>query len=616
MANVLPVFRPFVTIFARYQTGFDSPFLCSVLYQRYRSISMRKSFSNRLKGSILLLSCTFIVSAAHAVAPKAIIDDSGMVASRSALASAVGAQILADGGNAIDAAVGVGFAMAVTYPSAGNIGGGGFMVIHLADGTVIANDHRERAPSTASKDMFLDDEGQLVKGLSTASHLAVGVPGTVAGLLDVLERYGRLDRKRVMQPAIDLAANGFVLDRDLADQFARRQEAFAQYPASAAVFSKDSEPYKMGDRFVQTDLANTLQRIQKLGKAGFYQGTTADLLVAEMRRGGGLISHQDLLDYRSSWREPIRGTYRDHEIVSMPPPSSGGILLVQMLNMLEPYDIASMGYGSAQSIHLMIEAERRAYADRAEHLGDSDFYPVPINELISKDYARKRFANFDPKRASISADIGAGDIPYESPETTHASVMDKEGNAVAYTTTLNLSYGAKMVVSGAGFLLNNEMDDFSAKENSPNAFGLIGRRANAIEPGKRMLSSMTPTIVRKHGKPVLVTGSPGGSTIITTTLQVVLNVIDHGMSLSDAVSSPRFHHQWQPDRVMHETYAFSPDTKALLQSMGHKQLIAIPAFYGSGIGDANSVMKNAQGLHGMADPRNAGAAIGPSQLDQ
>ena len=577
---------------------------------------MGKSLANRLKGSILLLGCTLCVGAVHAVAPKAVIDEGGMVASRSALASEVGAQILADGGNAVDAAVGVGFALAVTYPSAGNLGGGGFMVIHLADGTVIANDHRERAPGAASKDMFLDAEGQLVKGLSTASHLAVGVPGTVAGLLDVLERYGRLDRKRVIQPAIDLAAKGFVLDRDLAAQFARRQEVFAKYPASAAVFSNGDELYKMGDRFVQTDLANTLRRIQKLGKDGFYKGATADLLVAEMQRGGGLISHDDLIEYQSSWREPIRGTYRGHEIVSMPPPSSGGILLVQMLNMLEPHDIAAMGYGSAQSVHLMIEAERRAYADRAQHLGDADFYPVPVSELISKDYARKRFADFDAKQASVSADIGAGKIPFESPETTHASVIDKDGNAVAYTTTLNLSYGAKMVVTGAGFLLNNEMDDFSAKENSPNAFGLIGREANAIEPGKRMLSSMTPTIVRKDGKPILVTGSPGGSTIITTTLQVVMNVIDHDMSLSDAVASPRFHHQWLPDRVMHETYAFSPDTKALLQGKGHKQLIAIPAFYGSGIGDANSVMHDEQGIQGMADPRNAGAAVGPSQLSQ
>ena len=576
---------------------------------------MHKSFVRWLQHWLFWVGCGF-AGFVHAVAPKAVMDAGGMVASRSALASEVGAQILADGGNAIDAAVGVGFAMAVTYPSAGNIGGGGFMVIHLADGTVIANDHRERAPGAASKDMFLDGEGQVVKGLSTASHLAVGVPGSVAGLLDVLERYGRLDRKRVMQPAIDLAAKGFVLDRDLAGQFARRQKAFAQYPASAAVFSNAGELYESGDLFVQTDLANTLRRIQKVGRAGFYQGETADLLVAEMRRGGGLISHEDLLDYRSSWRQPIRGTYRGHEIVSMPPPSSGGILLVQMLNMLEPYDIAAMGYGSAKSIHLMIEAERRAYADRAQHLGDADFYPVPIARLISKDYAQQRFADFDPAKASVSADIGAGNIPYESPETTHASVIDAQGNAVAYTTTLNLSYGAKMVVTGAGFLLNNEMDDFSAKEDSPNAFGLIGRKANAIEPGKRMLSSMTPTIVRKDGKPLLVTGSPGGSTIITTTLQVIMNVIDHGMSLSDAVSSPRFHHQWLPDRIMHEGFAFSPDTKALLQAKGHKNLIEVPAFYGSGIGDANSVMQHENGLYGMADPRNAGAAVGPERAQQ
>ena len=574
---------------------------------------MYKSFFHRLKCSCLLIASA-LAGGAHAVAPQAVMDAGGMVASRSALASEVGAQILADGGNAIDAAVAVGFALAVTYPSAGNIGGGGFMVIHLADGTVIANDHRERAPAAASRDMFLDEDGQIIKGLSTASHLAVGVPGSVAGLLDVLARYGSLDRKRVMQPAIDLASNGFVLDRDLAGQFVRREKVFAQYPASAAIFSNDGAPYKMGDLFVQTDLANSLRRIQKLGKAGFYAGETADLLVAEMQRGGGLISHDDLLNYRSSWREPIRGTYRGHDIVSMPPPSSGGILLVQMLNMLEPYDIGAMGYGSAESIHLMIEAQRRAYADRAQHLGDADFYPVPIAELINKEYARKRFADFDPAKAGISAEVEAGKIAYESPETTHASVIDAEGNAVAYTTTLNLSYGAKMVVTGAGFLLNNEMDDFSAKEDSPNAFGLIGRKANAIEPGKRMLSSMTPTIVRKDGKPLLVTGSPGGSTIITTTLQVVMNIIDHGMDLSDAVSSPRFHHQWLPDRVMHERFAFSPDTKAELMAKGHKQFIAIPAFYGSGIGDANSVMQNEQGVYGMADPRNAGAAMGPERI--
>ncbi|HCD27902.1 MAG TPA: gamma-glutamyltransferase [Gammaproteobacteria bacterium] len=573
--------------------------------------SQRRGFYRAAIFSCLTLALTLSSVQVRAVAPAALYGEKGAVASRSVPASQAGADILAAGGTAVDAAVAVGFALAVTYPSAGNLGGGGFMVIHLADGRVVTNDHRERAPLKATRDMFLDANGDLVKGLSTASHLAVGVPGSVQGLLDVLEKYGTLPRAKVLQPAIDLAEKGFILDRDLAGQFARRQTDFAPYPASTAIFSKDGEPYQAGDLFVQKDLAETLKRIQKQGRDGFYAGKTADLLVAEMEQNGGLISHQDLQGYRSVWREPIRGTYRGHEIFSMPPPSSGGILLVQMLNMMEPYDLKKMGFGSADTIHTMIEAERRAYADRAEHLGDSDFFPVPIDELISKAYAKQRFADFDPKQASRSEDIGAGEIAAESLETTHASVMDAAGNAVAYTTTLNLSYGAKMVAAGTGVLLNNEMDDFSAKENSPNFFGLIGRAANSIEPGKRMLSSMTPTIVRKNGKPLLVTGSPGGSTIITTTLQVVLNVIDHDMDVSDAVASPRFHHQWLPERVIYERFALSPDTRARLEAMGHDQLQQIPTYYGRGIGDANTIMSTEEGIFAMPDPRNRGGAAAP-----
>ena len=358
-----------------------------------------------------------------------------------------------------------------------------------------------------------------------------------------------------------------MLDRDLAGQFARRQKAFAQYPASTAVFSNAGELYEVGDLFVQTDLAKTLRRIQKDGKAGFYQGETADLLVAEMQRGGGLISHKDLLDYRSSWRQPIRGTYRGHEIVSMPPPSSGGILLVQMLNMLEPYDIAAMGYGSAKSIHLMIEAERRAYADRAQHLGDADFYPVPIARLISKDYAQQRFADFDPAKASVSADIGAGNIPFESPETTHASVMDAEGNAVAYTTTLNLSYGAKMVVAGAGFLLNNEMDDFSAKPFAPNRYGLVHGEQNSIQPNKRMLSSMTPTFIESD-RGIAILGTPGGARIITMVLLSILDYFDGGDAKS-MTASKRFHHQFLPDVIRYEKDTFSDEVIQGLETKGH-----------------------------------------------
>ena len=559
--------------------------------------------------AVLCMASTFAVLTAVGASPPEIRGKTGMVASRSALASQVGADILRRGGNAIDAAVATGFALAVTYPSAGNIGGGGFMVIRLADGTLVTNDHRERAPAGADHDMFLDGDGDPIEGLSTHSHLAVGVPGSVAGLLDIHERYGKLERPDVIDPAIALARDGFPLDDDLAGQFRRQLPRLERYEASRAVFARpDGAPFASGEHFVQKDLAATLERIREEGHDGFYRGETAELLVAEMQRGEGLITLEDLASYRSVWRDPIRGAYRGHEIVSMPPPSSGGVLLVQMLNMLEAHDIKGLGYGSAAAMHRMIEAERRAYADRAHHLGDTDFYPVPIDTLIDKAYAAERFADFDPARASRSADIGWGTIPKESPDTTHVSVMDAAGNAVAYTTTLNLSYGAKIVVPGAGFLLNNEMDDFAIKPNTPNSYGLLGDEANAIAPGKRMLSSMTPTIVLRDGEPVLVTGSPGGSTIITTVLQVVMNVIDHGMDLSDAVGKPRFHHQWQPDRVMVEPFGFSPDTVAALEAMGHQGIVTIR--WGRGIGDANSVMRREGMLLGTADPRGVGRAVG------
>lgn len=526
------------------------------------------------------------------------------------LASEVGAEMLRQGGNAVDAAVAAGFALAVTWPSAGNLGGGGFMVIRLADGTVAANDHREKAPAAATRGMYQDADGEIVPGLSTDSHLAVGVPGSVDGLLSVLERFGSMSREQVVQPAIDLARQGFAMPSDMASGLARRRDRFARYPGSAAVFLRaDGSAHEAGELFRQPDLAASLERIRDQGRAGFYAGITADLIVAEMQRGGGLITHEDLADYRSVWRQPVQGSYRGHQIISMPPPSSGGVLLLQMLNMLEAFDLGAMGPGSAAAMHHMIEAERRAYADRAEYLGDPDFYPVPVARLTSKGYARQRFADFDPTRASRSADIAAGAAPpAESPETTHLSVIDGAGNAVAYTTTLNLGYGSKIVATGAGFLLNNEMDDFSARDNTPNAFGLIGREANAIEPGKRMLSSMTPALVVNNGNTVLATGSPGGSTIITTVLQVIVNTIDHGMQVSDAVGQPRFHHQWLPDRVVYEWPGFSPDTLSLLQAMGHQNLVAWT--FGGGIGDANSVAGGADGVFAMSDPRNNGGAVG------
>ena len=558
----------------------------------------------------LLITFLLQIFGSEKVWAETVFSKKGVVASRSSLASAVGAKIMEQGGNAIDAAVASGFALAVTYPSAGNLGGGGFMVIRLADGQIITNDHREKAPLSATKDMYLDGNKEIIKGLSTRSHLASGVPGTVAGLIDVLEKFGTMPLAKVIQPAIDLAKDGFILPEDIARQLESRTKDFSPYRASMEVFTKAGEPYKSGELFLQTDLSRTLMRIRQSGKKGFYEGETAELIVEEMKRGGGLISKEDLLAYESVWREPIWGTYRGFEIASMPPPSSGGVLLVQMLNMLENFDIAGLGFGAPETAHAMIEAQRRAYADRSEYLGDSDFYPVPIEKLIDKDYAKERFNDFEVGKAGFSEATGPGLLAEESLETAHLSIIDDLGNAVAYTTTLNLSYGSKIVVDGAGFLLNNEMDDFSAKENEPNWFGLVGRKANAIEPEKRMLSSMTPTIVLKDGEPFLVTGSPGGSTIITTTLQVILNVIDHGMNLSDAVASPRFHHQWRPDRVIHEETAFTTQTKNELLQMGHRNVNIHPGYYGGGIGDANSVMKLPDGFIGVSDPRNAGGAKG------
>ena len=567
-------------------------------------LALRWASRRRLATRLSLAIAAVAVPAAAGVAEG----PNGVVASRSPLASDVGIEVMKAGGNAIDAAVAVGFALAVTYPSAGNLGGGGFMLIRLANGDVVANDHRETAPAQASRDMYLDEDGELIAGLSTASHLAVGVPGTVAGLLDALAAYGTLPRETVLAPAVNLAKDGFPLPADLAAQFERQRERFARHPASLRKFTKPGDkPYQVGDTFRQSDLAATLERIAKNGRASFYGGRNADLIVAEMHRGNGLITHQDLMAYRSVWRSPIHGTYRGYEILSMPPPSSGGALLVQMLNMLEPFDINALGSGQPATAHLMIEAERRAYADRAQHLGDPDFYDVPLAMLTDKDYARERFRDFEPDLATRSESVGAGvPWPEESAETTHVSVIDRAGNAVAYTTTLNHGYGSKIVVDGAGFLLNNEMDDFSAKENTANTYGLIGREANAIAPRKRMLSSMTPTIVLKDDEPLFVTGSPGGSTIITTVLQVLVNAIDHGMSLEDAVAAPRLHHQWLPDRVVFEQGALSPEAQSTLAELGHINLAEI-AFR---IGDANSAMRIGERLIAVSDPRNPGGAAG------
>jgi gamma-glutamyltranspeptidase/glutathione hydrolase len=529
-----------------------------------------------------------------------------MVSSRSDIASEVGSEIMARGGNAIDAAVATGFALAVTYPSAGNLGGGGFMVIYPANGDVVTLDYREKAPAAAHRDMFLDAEGNVDRDLAVNSRQSAGVPGSVAGLLEALEKYGTMTPAEVIAPAIRLAEEGFVLNNDLASQFRGNMNSFRRYPASMAVFTRDGTPYESGHLWRQPDLAKTLKAIAEQGRDGFYTGPVADFIVSDMVANDGLITHADLQNYEPVWREPVHGAYRGYDIWSMPAPSSGGVLLVQMLNMLEPYALNELGWGSKETLHLMIEAQRRAYADRAEFLGDPDFVEVPSAMLTSKAYALTRFSSFDPAQASLSENIAAGPWPEESPQTTHYSVMDNQGNGVSVTTTLNRSYGNKIVVPGAGFLLNNEMDDFSSKPDAPNSYGLIGREANEIQPGKRMLSSMTPTVVSKDGVPVLLTGSPGGSTIINTVFQVVLNFIDHGMSVEQAVASPRIHHQWLPDVVRYENGAMTEAVEAELESMGHQGLNGSPF----PIGDANSISSRNGLIEGVSDPRNEGGVAG------
>ncbi len=552
------------------------------------------------------LVCLALLIEASSIANE-VTSQYGVVTSRSEFASRAGTQALAQGGNAIDAIVAAGFALAVTYPSAGNLGGGGFMVIRMADGTVATNDHREMAPNAAFRDMFLDDNGEYDPQKALRSHLSSGVPGSVAGLLDVHERFGKLTRKQVMAEAILLASEGFPLPPDIARQISGRNSVWLRSKGSRETFIKqDGSNYEEGDLFTQLNLAETLKRIRDQGRDGFYKGKTAELIVAEMERGSGLISLEDLEDYRSVWREPIRGTYRGNEILSMPPPSSGGVLLVQMLNMLEKFNLGEMGSANPTTMHTMVEAERRAYADRAKHLGDMDFYPVPIGTLTDKKYAFHRIQGFDKEKKTPSSEVAAGDLPLpqESEETTHLSAIDAAGNAVAFTTTLNSGYGSGIVVEGAGFLLNNEMDDFSSKPGVPNQFGLLGAEANAIEPKKRMLSSMTPTIVVANDRPILVTGSPGGSTIITTVLQIVVNIIDHGMSISEAVTQPRFHHQWMPDIVTIESGGFKGETLEQLRNKGHEIRER------RAIGDANTAGWVADSAVGVSDPRNAGFAAG------
>jgi gamma-glutamyltranspeptidase/glutathione hydrolase len=531
--------------------------------------------------------------------------DAGMVASQNHLSSQVGAEILAAGGNAVDAAVAVGFSLAVTLPRAGHLGGGGFMLIHdSGSGESIAIDYREMAPIRATRDMYLDEEGNAVPALSRFSHLAAGVPGTVAGLYKAHETFGRLPWKRLLEPAIRQAREGVVISYDLAGLLRLRQERMCRSEATCRYFyRKDGTPYEPGDLFVQRELAATLERIARHGPDGFYKGKTAALIAAEMERGGGLVDEASLARYKPVVRKPVMGTYRGYEIVTMPPPSSGGVHIIQMLNVLEHFPVRELGAGGADNVHLLAEVARLAYADRSQHLGDPDYYEVPVAWLTSKDYGKELAATIDMEKARLSSDVAPGVAPPpESPDTTHYSVIDAHGMVVSTTTTLNFSFGSGISVPGAGFLLNNEMDDFVAKPGVPNAFGLLGGEANSIAAGKRPLSSMTPTIVLDDGKPWFATGSPGGSRIITSVLQMIVNMIDHQMNLAEATAAPRMHHQWMPDVLQLES-GFSPDTVRLLRERGHE---IQEAQYS--MGSLQSVGYRDGVYRGASDPRRPNAA--------
>ncbi len=539
-----------------------------------------------------------------------LLSKNGLVVSASQLASQIGVDIMKSGGNAVDAAVATGFALAVTYPQAGNIGGGGFLVAHLADGREITLDYREAAPKAAYRNMYLDEDESVIDDMSLRTHHAAGVPGSVAGLITAWHYYGsgNITLRQLIAPAITLAKQGFPISEIFAEGLNSRNKIFSNDDGAHKIFIRnDGRKWKSGDLLTQKDLSKTLHRIVKRGISGFYSGKTAQLIINEMDKGGGLITYNDLESYSPKLRDPMIGTYKDYKILSMGPPSSGGVLLIQMLNMVEHFNLDTIDHNSADYIHLLTEIERRSFADRAEHLGDGDYWENPIDMLTSQKYASERIHNISMHETTPSTKVFAGEpAAYESHETTHYSVIDKIGNAVSVTTTLNTSYGSGIIVEGAGFFLNNEMDDFSVKPGTPNIFGLIGNEANAIAPYKRPLSSMTPTIILKDSKPFIILGSPGGSTIITTVLQVVLNIIEHGMDISNAVSSPRFHSQWLPDVIMTEPEALSDLIRENLEARGHA---IIPYKWGY-IGSANSIIIDGLGYHGGADPRRENSAIG------
>jgi gamma-glutamyltranspeptidase/glutathione hydrolase len=527
-----------------------------------------------------LVACLWslaLVPTANAASMRPVTAEKGMVVAAQHLATEVGVNVLKRGGNAIDAAVAVGYALAVVYPAAGNLGGGGFMTIRFADGRNTFLDFRERAPRAASRDMYLDKDGNVIKGLSTIGWLAVGVPGTVSGLEYARDKYGTMTRAALIAPAIELAEDGFILDQGDVDMLASATEDFRKFPSTGEIFFNGGQPFAAGERLVQRDLSGTLHLIREQGVDGFYKGATASAIVRASRAGGGKIESEDLESYKVRELSPVECDYRELHVISAPPPSSGGIALCEMLNVLEGYKLAELGWGSAQVLHYEIEAMRYAYADRNQFLGDPDFVSIPVKALIDKNYATKIRDSIKPDRATLSSDLGARAIPHEGSNTTHFSIIDDAGNAVSVTYTLNDWFGARVVATGTGVLMNNEMDDFTPNPGRANVYGTIQGEANAIAPGKTPRSSMSPTIITKDGKPVLILGTPGGSRIITTVLQTILNVVDFRMNIQEAVDAPRIHHQWWPDVISAEPYALSPDTRKILEGMGYRFDASLPA---------------------------------------
>jgi gamma-glutamyltranspeptidase / glutathione hydrolase len=519
---------------------------------------------------LLILMCS---PQAQAASRPPVTSERGMVVTSQRLASEVGAEILRSGGNAIDAAVAVGYALAVVNPCCGNIGGGGFATLHLADGRDIFLNFRERAPLAAHETMYLDAKGEVIEGLSLKGYKAVAVPGTVLGLDTLLSRYGTMPRAAVMAPAIRLAGEGFVLDQGDADILARATADIAEQPNAAAIFLKQGKPLAAGDRLIQTELAASLAAIAQAGPDAFYKGPIAATIVEASTANGGILSREDFASYTVTEETPVRCSYRDYLIVSAPPPSSGGTTICQIMNILEGYPMKDFGWHSAKSVHVMAEAMRHAFVDRNFRLGDPAFVTNPMGELLSEDYAATLRATIDMGEAARSQDVQPGKPPHGGTQTTHFSIVDAQGNAAALTYTINALFGARVIAGDTGFFLNDEMDDFTIKPGTPNLFGLVQGSANAIAPGKRPLSSMSPTIVTRAGKPFIVMGSPGGSRIITILVQVLLNVIEHGMTIQEAVNAPRIHHQWLPDQIAVEPFALSPDTRALLEAMGHKIVV-------------------------------------------